>query len=85
MIVPQFVEVDLIAYKGKSLAKGHDKVLHIVYYALLYHTFVNILVMHTEFLHIDKVEQILILKHADGPISLLVVRDGSEKLLGMLP
>ena len=48
----------------------------------LYHSFIHVLVVHTQLLYIDIVKQIFVLEHPNGTIGLLVVRDGVKEIVG---
>ena len=84
VVVAQFIKVYLTARESETTPEGHDEVLHVVDDIALNHAFVDVLVVHAQLLYVDKVKQILILKHADGAISLFVVGDGCQKIVGHL-
>ena len=78
----KLVEVNLTAAEREPTPKGHDEVLHIMNDIALYHSFIHVLVVHTQLLYIDIVKQIFVLEHPDGAIGLLVVRDGVKEIVG---
>ena len=65
----------LIGDKSKILSKCQYEILHIVNNGIFHHPFIHILfVTDTQFLHIDIVQQILILEGINGAESLLCRR-----------
>ena len=78
MVVSEFVIMNLIANKGKSLTECHNEILDIVYNVLLNDTLINFFIAHTYFLYVDKVKKVFVFEHLHGMECLFVVR----KLLG---
>ena len=54
----------LVAHKSEVASKGHDEILHVVDDGILDLPFVHVrLVAFADFLHIDEIQQILVLEH----------------------
>ena len=84
VVMSKFIEMNLAAAEREPTSEGHNEVLHIVYDIAFYHSFIHVLVVHTQLLYIDIVKQIFILEHPNGTICLLVIWDGSKEVVGHL-
>ena len=81
-ILPQLLQMILVANEREVLTKCHDEVLHIIDDALLYQFLVLVLISYKQLFRVDIVQQILVLEHHNGGISLQLVWNSFLEIVG---
>lgn len=85
IVVPEFFQMVLVADKSEVSPKSHDEILDIVNNRVFYDPFVNILlVTYTQLLDIDKIEQVLVLEHANRLQGVPCILHGGRKIVGKI-